>query len=404
MTAAPSPAPSAASSPAPSSDVDLFTEDVLLDPYPHYATLRDQGPAVWLTASSMWAIPRYHDMRTVLADWATYSSAQGIAIDPGFSAVLKGAFIACDPPEHRPQRQVLADRLTVPALRSLKDQIQAWATDHVDACLADTTFDAVTGLARPYPLHVIGSLLGLPRVPAGLADWASAAFQSLGPANERALGVVHLLGELEAFLSAEAGPESVPSGSFGADIHDAARRGAVTATQAASILRAYATAGIDTTVNALSSALWLLARHPAQWQMLRADPARIPAAFEEALRMESPVQAFARSVTRDHDLGEVSLAAGDRVMLLYGSANRDPRRWSEPDRFDITRSARGHLAFGHGIHVCPGAHLARFEAIAVLTAMARRVDRLELADAPTRQVNNTVRGFTSLPLTVRLAA
>ena len=388
----------------PTSDIDLFTDEALLNPYPRYAALRAAGPAVWLTTYQMWAIPRYEEMRAVLADWGTYSSAQGIAIDPGFSAVLKGAFIACDPPEHRPQRQVLAERLTAPALRSLKIQIETWADDHVERCLQDLTFDAVTSLARPYPMHVIASLIGFPHVPGRLADWASAGFQSLGPANERALSVIQRLGELETFLATEAGPGCLPPGSFGADIHDAAERGTITVEQAGSMLRAYATAGIDTTVNALSSAIWLLARHPDQWQALRAEPSRIIAAFEEVLRLESPVQTFARTATRHHDLGGVSIAAGDRIMLLYGSANRDPRRWAEPARFDITRSARGHLAFGYGIHVCPGANLARLEAVAVLTSLARRVERFELAGAPTRQINNTVRGFAELPITARLAS
>jgi len=356
-TDAPSPTANtpANSSPAPCSDLDLFAEDILLDPYPSYEALRDLGPAVWMTTSLMWAIPRYDALRTVLADWETFSSAQGIAIDPGFSAMLQGAFVALDPPEHRTQRNVLAANLSVRSLRSHQQRIETLARQHVDRCLQHETFDAVTDLAQPFPIEVISSLIGFSKVPVHkLAAWASAGFQVLGSANQRALDVVQLLGELDDFLGQQARPGAMPANSFGAVIHAAAQRGVISDVQAQGMLRAFATAGVDTTISSLSSALWLFARYPEQWNLLREDPTRIRAAFDEVLRLESPVQAFARTTTQDHTIGGTRLAEGDRIMVLYGSANRDPARWENPDEFDITREPKAHLAFGHGVHVCPG--------------------------------------------------
>jgi cytochrome P450 len=159
-------------------------------------------------------------------------------------------------------------------------------------------------------------------------------------------------------------------------------------------------AGMDTTTNGVGSAVMLLATNQDQWEALRADPSLARGAFEEALRLESPVQSFFRGVTEDMTLEDVSLTAGDRVMMLLGSANRDERKWTDPERFDITRNTVGHMAYGGGTHRCGGAALAQIEGTAMLQALARSVTKLELTGEPTWRLNNVVRGLSSLAVAV----
>ena len=164
------------------------------------------------------------------------------------------------------------------------------------------------------------------------------------------------------------------------------------------LVRSFLSAGLDTTVSALGNAVYLLATNPEQWGLLRADPSRARSAFEETIRFESPVQQFFRTATCDTDLAGVQIAEDDRVTIFFGAANRDPRRWEAPDRFDITRKVSGHLAFGLGIHSCVGKPVARIEGEVLLGVLARKVGRIALDGEPQRHLNNTIRSFESLPV------
>jgi hypothetical protein len=166
-------------------------------------------------------------------------------------------------------------------------------------------------------------------------------------------------------------------------------------------VRALLSAGVDTTVNGLGAALYNLARFPGEWAKLHADPSLARGAFEEAVRFECPVQTFFRTTAADTELAGVALPEGSKVLMFLAAANRDPRRWDDPDRFDITRNAAGHVGFGAGIHMCVGQILARLEGEAMLAALARRVVRLEIAGQPVRRYNNTLRGLKALPLRLR---
>lgn len=163
-------------------------------------------------------------------------------------------------------------------------------------------------------------------------------------------------------------------------------------------LMAYTWPGIDTTVHALSSAILEFARNPDQWDAVRADPALIGSAFNEVLRLHTPVQTFARVTARPVTIGDVELPAGVRVGVMFGSANRDERQYPDPDRFDVNRNPTNHLAFGRGVHLCVGINLARIEAHSLLTSLARRVVRFELVGEPVWKVNNTLHGLASLPI------
>jgi cytochrome P450 len=160
----------------------------------------------------------------------------------------------------------------------------------------------------------------------------------------------------------------------------------------------YTFPGIDTTVNALATAVVLFARHPDQWEALRADRSLIPGAFNEVLRLHAPVHYFTRYLTEDVEIDGLPLAAGARILVMYGSANRDERRFHDPDRFDIHREPAGHVGFGKGIHLCVGIHLARLEAHALFEALADRVARFEVDAEPRWKLNNTLHGYETAPV------
>jgi cytochrome P450 len=170
--------------------------------------------------------------------------------------------------------------------------------------------------------------------------------------------------------------------------------------EAGMLVRSFLSAGIDTTVYGIGNALYCLARYPKQWQALRDNPNLIRGAFEEVLRFEAPLQTFFRTTTRPVEVGGVELGEGEKVLLFFAAANRDPRRWERPDTFDVNRRAAGHMTFGTGIHGCVGQAVARLETEAVLGALLKRVASLEMTAEPRRRLNNTLRGFDSLPLRI----
>lgn len=210
--------------------------------------------------------------------------------------------------------------------------------------------------------------------------------------------------ELSGWVNEQCRREALTPVGFGARIWAAADHGDLTHEQAPLVVRSLLSAGIDTTVHGLAAVLYALATNPDQWQRLRQQPGTLArVAFDEAVRWESPVQTFFRTATTDIEIAGVTIPEGHKILLFLGAANRDPRRWADPDRFDLTRDPSGHVGFGTGIHQCVGQHVARLEAEALLSALAARVTRFEIAGATRRHHNNTLRAWESMPVAVRLA-
>ena len=159
-------------------------------------------------------------------------------------------------------------------------------------------------------------------------------------------------------------------------------------------------AGLDTTVYAIGNVLSCFADHPDEWEKLRADPSKARNAVEEVLRYDSPFQSFFRTTTRDVELAGQHIPAKTKIMMSLGAANRDPDFWEKPDVFDIDRNAAAHLGFGFGVHHCMGQAMARLELQALVTEMAKRIERIEITGPAVRAVNNTLHGFETLPLRV----
>jgi cytochrome P450 len=163
----------------------------------------------------------------------------------------------------------------------------------------------------------------------------------------------------------------------------------------------FLSAGVDTTTNAIANALFCFARHPEQWRQVRNDPTRVRAALEESLRFEAPFQTFFRTATCDIEIAGTRISKDQKMLISVGSANRDPRRWTNADTFDVNRKATGHFGFGAGIHGCVGQAIARLEVDVLLTELAKKVKLIDLCGEPVRLLHNTLRGFDCLPIALR---
>jgi cytochrome P450 len=354
----------------PSYDADLFNDDALTDPYGHYRAIRDLGPVVRLPAHDLVAVSRFEEVRAVLGDPATYCSGEGVGLNDVVNRKFKGNTLMSDGELHLVQRDVIGRPLTPKALADLQPEVQKLANALVDRLVEQGSFDAVTELAQPIPATWVPDLLGWPKeAREHLLDWASASFDSLGPLNERAVAAGGQFTEMITFAREIAHRGGLPNGSLAANVLDAAARGEITKEQCPALLTAYLV------------------------------PTRVKNAFNEAIRLESPISCFSRVATETATLDGVEVPGGARVLVMYASANRDERRWDRPDDFDIRREVSLHLGFGYGVHACAGMGLPRMEGNAVLSALAARVGSIELGD-PVRKLNNLIRAFASLPVRV----
>ena len=385
----------------PTSDLDLYSDDVLTDPYEQYRRLREAGPAVWLERHNAWAVTRYDAVRAVLRDWKTFSSASGVALNDILNTAMQGNTLGSDPPLHDLLRNVVASRMTSQALRPTQEMIDQRAEMLVERLVTQQSFDAVQDLAQVLPLSIVPDFIGLPQEGREhMLEWGEATFDAMGPLNERCTHALTKLPELFGYAAQIAASGNLQPGSFGAGVLEAERDGRITKAQCPQLFTAYLVPSLDTTISAVGSAIWLFGRYPEQWDRVRENPSLIPNAFEEVLRLESPIQSFTRKATSDYNVEGISIPAGARVVVLFASANRDERKWEHADTFDVTRNTTGHLGFGYGIHLCAGASLARLEGQAILNALARRVDRFDLGTS-IRKLNNVIRGLKTLTVTMR---
>ncbi|MFF4830201.1 cytochrome P450 [Streptomyces sp. NPDC001315] len=382
------------------SQIDPYADSTITDPYEEYRQLRDIGPVVRLDQYQLWVVARYQEVYDALHDHESFISGEGVGVTEQLNKVQHGSSLTSDPPYHDLVRGLVSRHLTPKALREFHTYIQDWADTLVDQLIERGEFDAVTDFGQAFPLALVPDLLGWP-IDEGrerLLDWASAGFNAFGPLNERTIAGFPLLGEMEQFLHRMSVPGNLRADSWGAQLVADAQAGEIASELLPALLGDFLAPSMDTSVSALASTLWLFGAHPGQWDLLRSDTSLIPNAFNEIVRYESPLRGFTRLLTKDRALGGTELAAGSRVLLLYGSANRDERHWTAPEIFDITRdNAATHLGFGHGIHGCVGQALSRLEGHSLLNALTRKVRRVEVGE-PVWRLHNTIRGIESLPV------
>jgi 4-methoxybenzoate monooxygenase (O-demethylating) len=386
-------------------DDDPFSTEILADPYEFHRRLRDAGPVVYLSRYGIYAMGRFAEVDAALRDWETFVSSRGA----GMSDFAKekpwrppSLLLEADPPDHTTVRTAMNGVLSPRGVRALRESFRGPADELVNALVARVRFDAVTDLANVYPLQVFPDAVGLTTEGReNLLPYGSLAFNAFGPDNELRRAAMASAAPVQEWVLEQCRRENLAPGGFGAQIWEAADRGDISHEQAPLLVRSLLTAGLDTTVYGIANTVYALSKHPDQWRLLHENPSRAKFVFDEALRWESPVQTFFRTASRTTEFAGVTIPEGTKILLFLGSANRDQRHWGpDAETLDIGRRAAGHVAFGMGIHQCVGQPVARLEAELVIGELARRVQTIEPAGDPVPKLNNTLKGWASVPVEV----
>jgi cytochrome P450 len=378
----------------PSLDADLYADTALRDPFPLYRAIRERAPAVWLPAHGVWALGRYDAVRAALHADDALISGRGVALNDFVNDHSAGTTLASDGALHRARRALVMKPMMPGALREIRPEIERLAGALVEGLVARGEFDGIADFARHLPVEIVSRLVGLSEEGRErMLAWAAATFDALGPANARAAAAGPALREMIAYALG-VDRSRLRAVGWAARLFDAADAGEIGAGDVAGLLVDYIAPSLDTTILGAGHLLYLLGTHPEQYQRVRADPALVPAAVHEALRLGSPVRAFTRFAVKPYAADDVAIPEGERVLVIFASANRDERRWADPERFDVGRSARDHLAFGHGVHRCAGGHLAQLELESLLRAVVARVRRIEVGE-PLPLLNNVLHGHAA---------
>jgi cytochrome P450 len=392
---------------------------VLEDPYPILRALQADDPVHWSEPLKSWVLTRYEDVRAALADArlsadrltpflrheATMRPAGAAALaELGRSLGLWAVFT--DPPLHTRLRSLMTRAFTPRAVEALRPRVQALVDTLLDRVAERGRLDLIRDFAYPLPVAVIGDLIGVPREDGEwLKRWSDdlAAFVGSSVATPDKYGrAARSLGEMNAYfrtLAAErrARPREDILSALVAAHEDGRLAGEDELVATCTILLF---AGHETTTNLIGNGMLALLRHRDQYERWRRDTALTPRAVEELLRFDGPGQSLVRVAAQDLVLHGRPIRRGERLFLMINAANRDPRRFDDPDRLDLGRDPNPHLTFGHGLHACVGAPLARLEAQIALPTLLRRLPDLELAATRLEWLDSLIfRGVRALPLT-----
>jgi cytochrome P450 len=382
------------------------------DPYPHYARLREEDP-VHRFADGGVLLTRYDDVVAVYRDTARASSDKKIEFRPKFgdSPLYEHhttSLVFNDPPLHTRVRRLIMGALTPRAIARMEADV-ARLVDELLARMAELgEFDYIAEFAAKIPVEVIGNLLAVPREQRGpLRGWSLAILGALEPkpTPEMLARGNRAVREFLAYLEQLVAERRRRPGDPETDVLTRLIQGEPDGErlsekelyhQCVFLLNA----GHETTTNLLGNGLWLLMTHPGEFARLRADPALLPTAIEEMLRYDGPIQLNNRRLVAPMQIGGVALEPGTSITIAIGAANRDPRQFPDPDRFDVGRKPNRHVAFGHGDHACSGMNVARMEARIAFSRLLARFARIEPAGEPERDRRIRFRGFARLPVRV----
>jgi len=385
----------------PALDADPFDLPVILNPYDFHEKLRETGAVTYVEKYDSYAVGRYAEVREVLGDWETYTSTAGA----GLSDIRKpggwrepGPLVEADPPFHTVRRSVVSKIISPKIIKSWQETYAAGAADLVGRLCDQQYVDGARDIAEAFVIENFPESLGLEPNRENMIIVGNFNFNALGPKNSLfEKSAADLAGIAEWFEAAQS-REGIKPGSFSEKVYEAEDAGEIEEGVARGLVRTVLRGGMDTTISGIATVVRLMSERPEFWTNLRQDRSKLKLIFEEAIRLETPIQSWYRTTTREVILGGIKLEADKKIQVFAGSANRDPRRWERPDEFDTTRSAGGHVAFGHGIHLCIGQMIARMEAESVLNAMLDRIERIEPTGTPTYRPLNTMRTLETLPL------
>jgi cytochrome P450 len=388
--------------------VPLDEDSYYQDPLGFFARLRESRPVAPVRMPAYgraWIVTRYADVRTVLTDPRMAKDVHrwpgGGRSRPSEATGVYAHMLHADPPDHTRLRRLVQKAFTPrrAALRPRAEEIAAGLLDEMAAAPGDVT-DLLGAFARPLPIAVLCELLGIPEADRAWIAVTVASYDDRAQHQRLERELAAYFAELIAARRSEPGDDLVSALACDSGAPDGLTGSELLATVFLLVM-----AGFDTTVNLIASGTLALLTHPGEKTRLRQDPSLLPAAVEELLRYTNPVNhANDRFTTEDVPVGGVVIPAGEWVLPAISSANRDPARFPDPDRLDLGRDASGHVAFGHGIHHCLGAPLARMEAEVALGALLARFPRISLALSPPElrwRPVSLMNGLESLP--VRLA-
>jgi cytochrome P450 len=376
------------------------TEDRTLNPFPWYRRMRETDPIHFYPEYRAWQVFRYDDVLRVLSDSAAFSS--NISGGHERQDPLAASLVTTDPPRHRQLRNLVTQAFTPRSVAALTDRITTIVNDLLDRVVAQGQMDVVDDLAYPLPVIVIAEMLGIPREDRDrFKAWSDAIVgASLGGGNPQAEMSAYFLQMIEQ--RRQEPRDDLISALLNAQIEGVH----LTRRELLGFCVLLLVAGNETTTNLIGNAVLCFDEHPEVMAEVRAAPDLIPGAIEEVLRYRSPVQMMYRRVAADVDLDGKPLQAGQMVMAQIGSANRDEAQFPDADRFDIRRAPNRHLAFGHGIHFCLGAPLARLESKIALTLMLDRLPEMHRVRTVALQGLGSpiVYGVKHLPITFHASA
>ncbi|MEU4624488.1 cytochrome P450 [Actinoplanes sp. NPDC023801] len=378
------------------------------DPHPVYARMRRTGPVHRVRLPSglhAWLVTRYDDARRALADPRLSKSIQAVgsasAGQPSITAQISRHMLAVDPPDHTRLRRLVSAAFTARRIEGLRPRIEEITTGLLDALDGAEEADLIDAFAFPLPIQVICELLGVPSADRdAFREWSNVIVSGAMAGDRLNPAIKEMVGYIGTLLAdrREHGGDDLLAGLI--QVRDEGDR--LSAEELSSMVFLLLIAGHETTVNLIGNGAWLLLRDRERWERLRADRDLLPTAIEEFLRFEGPVETSTfRMATERLEIGGVTIEAGEPVVVVLLSANRDEDRFPDAGDLRLDRTGNPHLAFGHGIHYCLGAPLARLEAQIAFTALLDRFPDLRLAadadELPWRP-GTLLRGLYTLPV------
>ena len=378
-----------------------------LNPFPIYKTMQKRQPVFYDPERSSWNVFNYNDVERVLSDYEIFSSGFHHSPKTATDYPLQASIISTDPPRHRQLRALATQAFTPRNVDALAPRIQAIVDECLDKVMPLGRMDVIRDLGYPLPTIVIAELLGIPTEDRQQfkiwSDWIVQNTEDTEQINPELMHNNKVLEMSTYFIEMvqkrqEHPGEDLISGLVQASI-DGER---LNITELLGFCTLLLIAGNETTTNLIGNALLSFSEHPEIWQRLRQNPGLVPQAIEEVLRYRSPVQAMFRYSKSDVQMDGQTIPAGSRLIAWIGSANHDESQFESPEVFDIERNPNRHIAFGHGVHYCLGAPLARLEARIALNEMLKRFATIAKAAqaVPKRLPSLIVYGLDSLPITI----
>ena len=378
--------------------LDLYGGETLRKPVETYRRIREAGAAVWLPKHRLWVMGRYRDVRQALSDDKTYCSGEGVAANRFTNVLSAGTTLASDGDEHVKRRRLLLQSLSAKALSAVDPALQVEASALIDSLCDRDEFDGVSEFATHLPIRVVADLVGVDIDHNRMLRYGRGAFDVLGPTNRRTMKAWPAGLSFWRYAH-HLRPQNVKPQGWAESILAAGSDGTLSQAEAKAMVIDFIGPSLDTTILASAQLLWSLGTNPEVWQELRENPELVPAAALEAVRLGSPVRGFTRIVKQDTEIDGVLLRSGQRVVLLYASANMDETQFEQPELFSLRRKG-ANLGWGFGAHACVGMYLSKMEMHALLRAMIPEVASIGVAK-PVRMLNNTLQGFESLRATFR---